>query len=80
MSHPPGEPVAESLAEERAPVRVMDGPMRGSVWAYEAGHGGYLPVDPELRAATEMPMVDIGALLVHTGAQVVQPVPRSELP
>ena len=76
MSHPPGEPLAETLAETFADVRVMDGPLRGSVWTYDAGHGGYLPVDPELRAATEMPMTTVAALIEHAQCEVVQPLPR----
>lgn len=79
MSHrPPGEPPAEQLAEQLADVQVMDGPLRGSVWTFEADHGGYLPVDPELRMATRQPMTSIAALLQHTGAEVVRPLPHRE--
>lgn len=76
--HPPGEPPAEALAEQLADVVVVDGPLRGSVWTYDPSKGGYLPVDPELRAQTDEPMADIGALLVHTGAQVVRPVAKED--
>lgn len=71
---PPGEPHAEALAEQLADVRVMDGPLRGSVWTYEADHGGYLPVDPELRMATKQPMTSIAALIDHAQCQVVRPI------
>lgn len=73
---PPGEPVAQRVAEQLADVVVVDGPHRGEVWVYEAAHGGYLPHDPVLRQDNDIPLVDIGALLEHCHAEVVRPLPR----
>lgn len=73
---PPGEPAAEVVAELVTDVLVLDGPDRGSVWSYEAAHGGYLRVDPRGREADPTICDDIGALLVHTRAEVVRPLPR----
>jgi len=75
---PPGEPAAEALAEQLADVVVADGPMRGSVWTYEAGHGGYMRTDPRGRAADDTVCTDVAALLAHTHAQVVRPLPRRD--
>jgi len=73
-AHPPGEPPAEELAEQLADVVVVDGPLAGRVYTFDAAKGGYLPADPADRMEDDLPLDDIGALLVHCQAEIVRPV------
>lgn len=71
--HPPGEPAAERLAEQLADVVVMDGPRAGEVWTFDGSKGGYIRASAAGLMDDETICDDIGALLVHVGAQVVRP-------
>lgn len=67
--HPPGQPPAAALEEQLADVVVVDGPNAGQVWTYVGSAGGYMRAD----GAEDTKCDDIGALLAHTGAEVVRP-------
>jgi hypothetical protein len=71
---PPGEPVAETMAEQFADIVVVDGPFAGRIYTFDAAHGGYLPADPKVRMENDRPQMDIGAVLDTCRAQVVRPV------
>ena len=78
MSHPPGEPPAKALAEERSDVVVIDGPCAGRIYTFDGDKGGYLPTDPKVCMDEPDPLVDIGAVLLQCQAEIVRPVQEEE--
>lgn len=67
--HPPGEPPADALEDQLADLLVVDGPNAGQVWTYVGDVGGYMVAD----GSDATICVDLGAVIAHTGAEVVRP-------
>lgn len=72
--HAPGAPEAELVADQLADLLVVDGPNAGQVWTYDASKGGYVHASARGRVADDAICADVGALLVHVGAEVVRPM------
>jgi hypothetical protein len=73
-THPPGEPIAERLAEELPDLLVMDGPRAGQIWTYEAEYGAYMVADAIGRERDDMKCRDAAAVIAHVQCEVVRPV------